>query len=175
MDAFTIQKHVADWLNAAQIPRLDHVYEDIPEAFGEDLGATGSGNTRCVATVFIDDDDDGRRSGPAADPQIGRTVGMGVRQIECVVKLSVVHWTAEDNWIEAARQLKQDVCEGITKVIRSDPSLGTWGMPVPLFKGCGEGKFGVKRHYDDPYTDPADGGRKQWAVIEFHACVYEAG
>jgi hypothetical protein len=175
MDAYTVQTYVANFLNAAQITHLDHVYEDQPEAFGVNLAAYGSGTTRCVAFVAVQSDTDVRHSGPAADPQHGRAKGGGERELSFTVDLTVVHVTAEDNWLEAARQLKQDVVEGIRLQIISDPSLGTWGLPRPLFPGSGEGKRGITRTYAEPYVDEVDDMRKQWAQITFRACIYEFG
>lgn len=175
MDAFSVQKHTADFLNAGSVVRLDHCYEDQPEAFGFNIADYGSGTTRCYGTVFVDDDSDGRRSGPAADPTHGRPTGLGMRTLTFKVTVVVVHITSEPDWIEASRQLKQDVMEGIRRMIISDPALGTTNLPQPLFASAGESKVGIRRVYQQPYTDDSDGMRKQWAELHFMISAYEVG
>lgn len=175
MDAFTVQLHVADWANAAGVARLDHVYEAIPNAYGIDLNAYGSGNTHCVGSVWAEAVSDTRRAPGAPDPSIGRTQGVGTRNYVFMVHISILHATTESDWIEAERQLKQDVCDGLASAVKADPSLGTWAMPVPLFKGCGEGRVGVQTAFEPAYVDEADGMRKQWATVTFQASTFEQG
>ena len=174
MDAFTVQAHVADWLNSAGITRLDHVYDSQPEVFGANLAAYGHGTTRCIGFVNCLDDTDGRRSGPAANPVSGQQ-RMGIRELEFMIQLEFVHQTAESDWREAERQLKQDVMEGARNVILNDPTLGTSGMPTPLFNSAGEGKKGVRRTYALADTENDDGERRQWGMLTFTVCVFEVG
>ena len=174
MDAMTVQKHVADYLNSASVTRFDHCYDAQPESFGANLYAFGAGTTRCIGFANCMDDTDIRRSGPAANPSAGQP-RMGIREQEFMIQLEILHVTAEEDWREAERQLKQDVVEGIRNAILNDPTLGTSNMPRPLFNSAGEGKKGFKRTYAMADTDNEDGERRQWAMIVFSVCSFEVG
>lgn len=174
MDDFTVQMHLADFLNSASVTRLDHTYDAQPESFGANLNEYGNGTTRCIAFANVFDATDARRSGPAANPYIGSSP-QGIAYQEWMVQLEVLHVTAESDWREAERQLKQDVIAGIKAAIRNDPTLGTWNQPTPLFNSAGEGPKGFRTTYAMAEVEPDDGERRQWAMLQFTVCAYVEG
>lgn len=174
MDAFTVQMHVANYLNSAHITNLDYVYDAQPEAFGANLADNGQGTTRCIGFVNCMDATDVRRSGPAANPSINQKP-LGIAENEFQIQLEVLHSTSEDDWREAERQLKQDVMAGIRAAIRNDPTLGTWNLPTPLFNAAGETKKGFRETYAMADTDNDDGDRRQWGMLVFYVCAFVEG
>ncbi|MFF1469137.1 hypothetical protein [Streptomyces mirabilis] len=174
MDAYTVQTYAADWLNGSGITGLDTVWPALPSSMPLDFAAYGSGMMRCQAVAYAESDSDVRRSTPAANPYTG-TRAAGMRMVRYAVRLEVVHWSADPDWMAADRALKQDVVAGIRTAIHLDPTLGGAKTSEPLFHSAGEGKRGIQTAYEVPFVRDADGAREQWAFLAFDVIAWETG
>lgn len=158
MDAYAVQQHVSDWFNSGGITGLDKCWAAQPNAIGFNFADFGSGTMRCQAAVYVEDDTEVRRSTP---------VRHGMKWVTYAVRVEFCHRSAEDDWTAADRALKQDVVMGAVQMIRNDPALGAGNLPDPLFIDAGEGRAGMRRQYEPPFTDEASGEREQWAYLVF--------
>ena len=165
MDAFAVQQHLADWLNAAQVPGLDQVWPALPESTGLNFANYGSGTMRCQAVAYAESDDEIRRSGPGA--LAPNRPGQGMIWTTYTVRLEVCHRSAETDWVAADKALKSVIVPGIVAMIRKDPTLGSGQAPDPLFDSAGEGRFGIRKVYEAPFIEASDGEREQWAIVQF--------
>ena len=165
VDPFLVQQYVANYLNAQGIFGLDQVWPARPNVDDLNFADFGSGPMRCQGIVYVEGDDEVRRAfGASRD---GVEPGHGMKWLAYQVRVEFCHRSADEDWIAADQAFKQVILGGVTAAIRKDGALGTGNLPQPLFRSAGEGRTGIKRVYEAPFTDPATGSREQWAYVQF--------
>lgn len=167
MDAFKVQKIIADWVNAGGVAGLDRLHEGLRDSQSIDFGEYGAGEMRCQGLVCVEGQREIRRSGPSANPHTGST-GKGMKWIVYRIRIELCHESTDPDWLAAERAFKE-IAEGLLTMVRKDPSLGTAGAPDALFVGAGEGRRGIYVDYSDPFVDQDDGPREQWCHVYFDA------
>lgn len=164
MDAYLVQKHVADWINGGGIQGVDKIWAAQPTALGFPWGDYGGdGEYHCQGIVYVLDDSDTRRSMP---------IHKGIRWQTWDVRIEVCLHSTDPDWDAADQQLKGTIVDSIKNMIKLDPSMGTLKIQDKLFLQGGEGPRGIRTTYDLPFADENSGEREQWAIIRF-TCASE--
>ena len=174
VDAYDVQTHVAQWLNGGAIQGLDKVWAALPNSYGLDFSAFGSGEMRCQGVAYVEHDAEIRRSFGGAYPRAARPAS-GMKWTTFTVRLELCLNSTSTDWDAADRTLKKSITEPIKALIRADSSLGTWNLPNPLFESAGEGHFGIKTVYEAPYISERTGTREQWAYLTFTVNAWMTG
>jgi hypothetical protein len=174
MDAFTVQQHIADWLENGGIAGLDKVWAALPDSTGINFANYGEGEMRCQAVVYVEDDPEIRRSIGGANPY-RQTPAVGMKWLTYNIRIEFVHRSADPSWIAADQALKQTIVAGARTMIRADPTLGSSTLADPLFASAGEGRMGIRGTYEPPFVDQESGEREQWAYLAFQVNAWVTG
>lgn len=147
-----VRHAAADWLNAANIPGLDHVYPAKPLEMLWGEYASGNSEHMCQAYVHVPRRPERRLAGG------GPTPPQGQKEINSSVILTVWFRSTDPDWLAAA-----DEFDGITEAIIQQLRYGrTLGRPDDI-SSAGEFEAGIGQQNDEPFAD--DGG------VMFASCV----
>lgn len=150
-----VRHTLAEWLSAAQIPGLDHVYPGKPQEILWGAYATGGSSHLCQAYIIVSRRRETRIAGGEADVLTQRPQGQ--KEITSTVTIVVFFRSTDPDWL-AAQDTYDDITEAMTQQLRGGGRA--LGRPDVII-AAGEFAAGIEQQDDEP--EALDGGVMQTA------------